>query len=369
MRIIIHVGPPKSGTSAIQKWLVTHHKLLLDNGIYYPTHEFDKNGVSSGNVLSLYDRSENKKLTFSEDKFRQLCAHCKTLDCDSLLLSSEFFFQRISELNKYFPTATFIAYLRFPIDVAESSYNQGVKRHKETRSFGLPPVPRSYQLEILDKKISTLTNERFILRPYHKQCFAYNNLVGDFLTAIEFDVTAPIIELLPTDYVNTSYTIESLEFKRWMNQLPLDSLAHKLDRFLQGYKVGTLDYSLVPEKKFMTYKKAFIKKLKMFCEQYNVEDSERFIQFCEDTKQKKSMKQEISDVQFVGIFKAFYNANPDISIELFERFHKRYADINVERYPHRLGLIQKSFGFRAQTQYVIYCIKRKLKALLKTSRK
>lgn len=364
MRILIHIGPPKSGTSAIQKWLVTNHKYLLENGVYYPVHDCDNNGISSGNVLALYNRLENNKLVFSEEKYEQLCRHCTALGCDSLLLSSEFFFQRILELNTYFPSAEFIAYLRFPIEVAESSYNQGVKRHNETRKFGLPAVPQSPQLGILRRAISALSINRFILRPYHKQCFSNNNIVADFLTAIGCNLTSAILESLPTAYVNKSYTLECLEFKRWMNQLPLGSLAHRLDSFLQSYTDGMMDYSLVPEKKFYMHKEAFVKKLRNFCEQFPVDNSQTFIQLCEDIKQKKPIKQEISDAQFFTIFQAFLAANRDIRMELFEFFNKKCADINVVREPHRLEIIQNSFGVGVYLQYVVYWLKQRLRLIL-----
>ena len=65
--VYIHVGPPKTGTSAVQKWLNSNQRFLKENGIYYPSHNVDSNGVSSGNVRSIYDVDESKQLTLNTD--------------------------------------------------------------------------------------------------------------------------------------------------------------------------------------------------------------------------------------------------------------------------------------------------------------
>ncbi len=57
INIIIHIGPPKTGTSAIQKWLKDHTDDLKQCGVYYPEHLEDSNGVSSGNLLSIFERT------------------------------------------------------------------------------------------------------------------------------------------------------------------------------------------------------------------------------------------------------------------------------------------------------------------------
>ena len=66
MKIIIHVGPSKTGTSAIQNWLSSHQKNLLELGIYYPPHRVDINGISSGNLLQVFDRDGDESIKLSE---------------------------------------------------------------------------------------------------------------------------------------------------------------------------------------------------------------------------------------------------------------------------------------------------------------
>ena len=58
--------------------------------------------------------------------------------CHTLLLSSEFFFPAIADIQKAFPEAEFVVYVRNPIELLESNYNQSVKRHDETKAFVAP---------------------------------------------------------------------------------------------------------------------------------------------------------------------------------------------------------------------------------------
>jgi hypothetical protein len=85
MKIFIYVGPPKTGTSVIQHWCNTNREVLAREEIYYPTHKLDANGISSGNLLNLYDRNETSgELTYSDKKFNLLVNQAKS---QALILS------------------------------------------------------------------------------------------------------------------------------------------------------------------------------------------------------------------------------------------------------------------------------------------
>ena len=93
LKVIIHLGPPKTGSSAIQNWLLQNrNELLAKEGIFYPSHTVDSNGISSGNVEAVFERSEDRSLTFSAEKLEQCLIDATKAGAHTLLLSSEFFF-------------------------------------------------------------------------------------------------------------------------------------------------------------------------------------------------------------------------------------------------------------------------------------
>lgn len=132
VKVLIHIGPPKSGTSAIQYSLQQNRQKLAANGIYYPKHLTDVNGISSGNLSSIYDVSI-KGRSINTAKVSTLLVKCAELNMHTLVLSSEFFFERITEIVAVLPQAKFIAYIRNPLDSFESLYNQSVKRHHKVQ--------------------------------------------------------------------------------------------------------------------------------------------------------------------------------------------------------------------------------------------
>ncbi|MFT5824281.1 MAG: hypothetical protein ACI8ZM_005547, partial [Crocinitomix sp.] len=248
IKVYIHIGPPKTATSAIQNWLQNNRDLLLNQGFFYPEHSVDENGVSSGNVLDVFDRNEDTKLVISDKKVKQLLRDCKKNKCDTLLLSSEFFFFQVSELLEIFPHAQLIVYLRFPLDVIESSYNQAVKRHDETKPFSLPKEPNAYHLKFIEKMFAKHGTANFTIRFYEKSMFCNGDIISDFnsILGIENDLSA-------SDIINSSYTFEALELKRWLNTFLPVEYQQRVDSFLQSYNHGADSYSLIKPKQYDYY--------------------------------------------------------------------------------------------------------------------
>lgn len=333
MNVVIHIGPPKTGTSAIQKWLNENREFLNENGLFYPEHSLDINGISSGNLFSLYTPIDND-LVLDGNKLQLLKNSHTASGARTLLLSSEFFFNCVEELAEVFPQAIFIGYLRFPLDVAESSYNQGVKRHNEVRAFGLPSLPEAHQLNTLDSVISVVGKQRFILRPYHDKCFVGGNLVEDFLSQIN---VAP--KNIDSMKINTSYTLEGLEFKRWFNQLPLDTLQGDMDTFLQRQQEGIVDYSFIPPITFEKLRNEFTCQLRSFCHRYEVNEAETFIVHCKSIEQKPKLPQFISNETFEIMLRRFLR-EPKVLKKVLYLYESEWKYQSVEKSPERLSIVE-----------------------------
>ena len=62
--VYIHVGTPKTGTSAIQVFFTKNRKLLKEKGVCYPNLGFDFPGINSNrnaHCLNAYIYDENHK--------------------------------------------------------------------------------------------------------------------------------------------------------------------------------------------------------------------------------------------------------------------------------------------------------------------
>lgn len=284
--VVIHVGPPKTGTSAIQYWCNQHRAELSKHGVMYPGHVTDTNNISSGNLKAIFSRNATGEWRPDEEKIDILLARFKQSNAHTLLLSSEFFFPEIIALNQLIPDVEFIVYLRNPIEVLESNYNQEVKRHRQTSPF---KVPINIKYSILLDLAILLEHEskpRIIIRPYAHPLFVNGSIISDILDVVGVD---RVINSPPT--INPSYTFEALEFKRHANHFPLGKIDYSLDLILQRLSFGTSSYSLLPTDRYLEIKANILVQLREFIDLHHIDHLEPFYEFITNADQKASREQ------------------------------------------------------------------------------
>ena len=287
------MGPPKTGTSAVQKWLSSNQTILQKQGVLYPSHTIDANGVSSGNVNCIYDIDDKKQLSLNKDRLMNLISNFNASEYSILLLSSEFFFREMDVLKLHIPNAKFIAYIRNPIETKESGYNQSVKRHFQVKKLN---VVRRKQLPFMVKLVEFSEQFRekdLILRLYGERYFYRNNIVSDllFILGIDLDVTLPV--------VNSSYQFEALEFKRWFNQFHLEDYQVIVDRALQGFTEGSSHYSLIPEEQYIQDSTYYAGVLENYAKELKTLDLTPLIDDMKSASSKQYFTQELSENRFI----------------------------------------------------------------------
>jgi hypothetical protein len=287
-KILIHIGPPKTGSSAIQNWLCNNADYLSLQGIYYPSHDSDENKISSGNVLSVYDRLDDNSLSFSESKVAELLRFFNNSTCHTLLLSSEYFYLESERLSEIFRDAKFIAYIRSPLELLESNYNQSVKRHGNVKKIQLPKNLNGPVINRLERLIDKIGKDRFYLRCYAEENFIGNNIIRDFISILN------VVDLrqIPNETVNQSYSFEALELKRWLNNFDPKGLDDRLDRALQSYTSNISKFSLFPPRKFNELKRQNVVLLTKFFNKIGVDGSDRFLEYIDSANQNEYFLQE-----------------------------------------------------------------------------
>lgn len=133
--VILHIGHGKTGTSAIQSFLASNVHQLERDGVIYPKHESferaQRGGITSGNCPNeanrIFERI-HKEVDTSENGAR-------------ILFSNEHMFNQreeiIEEIKCMLEEIDFeiIMFVRNPLEMAASMYQQRVKRHGETREL------------------------------------------------------------------------------------------------------------------------------------------------------------------------------------------------------------------------------------------
>jgi hypothetical protein len=191
--LIIHIGSPKTGTSAIQGFLNYNRQLLAKkNGILYPN--FNNEDLATGllhnhsryfsNVIKNNDIEGCIKIL---DKTQN---YCRKNNISTIVLSNEGFFNNkwpslFKEIFSSFDIEIkFIVYLRRQDHYIESAWKQwGHKspEHNSIQTFVEEANMNWYN--VLEYWLKYFSPHQFIVRPYEKTVIG-ENIVTDFLNLI-----------------------------------------------------------------------------------------------------------------------------------------------------------------------------------------
>lgn len=247
--VVLHIGAPKSGSSAIQRFCVSHRDELLKLGYYYPKHRLDINGVSGGHTL-VAGALRKEKFEEAEPTFQSLLETAGAHDA-VLLLSAEAFYVQpdaMAELCKGLRVKV-VAFMRHPVEYILANHNQGVKRNFSTQRLGsiLPGLLRRNVSHFsglpLLRWADAFGADNCCFIAYQSPSAGGKPVEGRFLQALglgEAQVGSLIGKL--QGMTNRSYVKSALELKRLLNTVLKDmpvELAHQVDWSLQGYSDRT----------------------------------------------------------------------------------------------------------------------------------
>lgn len=338
--IVIHIGPGKTGTSALQAWFNKNRSLLSSNGVMYPSHDEDVNNISSGNYQSILS-PYNSEWMIDKEKVKQLLKRFCASEEKTLLLSSEHFYFVIDELIELMPNAKFIYYLRHPLGIIESNYNQGIKRHNYTHKFSALPTNIPY-LEPLNQLISRIGLDKMIIRPYELAVRQTNGIVGDFLSILKIE------ENVTAKKVNPSYSLEALEFKRLLNHFNIQSYTAAVDKVLQSYREGIESYSLIPVDTFEEAKQFIVEQLCEFIEAHSQYQLQPLIDLYKNLKQKPFYEQCISSHELENIWCFIEKEQPTLFAKIKKKIKKQpYYKLDKPAFYTILGINNRELPVEA----------------------
>ena len=216
MKIALHIGAHKTGTTTIQRTLYLNSAALLKHGFYYhssdPEH-FNHHVIAAG--LKRGTKNETREWAVAA-----LLAHidqAAAADCHTCILSSEMFVEGadtvlIREILTGH-TLQIIAYLRRPDELIASAHNQVVREPNRRWPRAIDERPYPYDpsyWDVLSNWLATFGPAEMTLAPFDEKQWANENLVEDFLQMVgltenvilESDMTSPEMNFsLPTSLI------------------------------------------------------------------------------------------------------------------------------------------------------------------------
>jgi len=213
MKIFLHIGHGKTGSSYIQSSLALSQDALADRGLWYPTfHTFEQaklGNISSGNIVP------------NDTWCEYVREQAGKSSCENILFSNEQLFHVIhgdmetfGQLCSDFEVCV-ILFTRNPVAHLLSAYGQGVKRGGLVDSFDV--YSTRYQtvrrVEGMIRQVTAL-NAELIIRNYSNHL---DTLLEVFIDALGISGASPLVEP-PNRQVNRSLTRSELFVQQCFNR-------------------------------------------------------------------------------------------------------------------------------------------------------
>ncbi len=218
-RLILHVGTPKAGSTALQKSLARRSAELAEQGIFYPTHDgvahhvltvpLDFAGNSQRGVAQRFGFDEATARQAFDEFWGRLETDIAARGPETVILSSEFLFARAkgpafdafaAQLRSAFSDVEVVVYFRQPSKFLASKVSQDVKR-----SSTLPPLapytfraPLTAWLSAFPDRVRIMLYERARLRD--------GDIAADFFDRV---LSLPFVPEPAGGQFNTAFSAEA----------------------------------------------------------------------------------------------------------------------------------------------------------------
>lgn len=246
MKLILHIGTPKTGTTSIQHYLNKNRLKLTLNRIYVPLSVMTAPGNHRWIPVIAYNndhvdgftkkRFKNKK--DREEKINDLkyrfATECKDAvsagKCDTLILTSEHCHARLREeeeierlynfFKDIFDEIKIVIYIRDPLKMAVSRFSEGIKSGNLTRHLPAP-TERNFDKHLcnhahyIDLWSRCFRGTEILVRRFERNLLVGGDVVTDFCSSLFPDLDRSDFE--DQDKRNESMSLTGMALIRKMN--------------------------------------------------------------------------------------------------------------------------------------------------------
>lgn len=223
-KLLLHIGTPKTGTTAVQRFLFDNYDALLVNGILYPKSVTHNETVHYPINWAIEERDDEVR--------EKLIKEIHQTNPRFVIISSEMFttprFHSNLALAKtvaFFKSCGFkmneakvVVYLRRQDLFCESIYNEMVKNHSWTRHIQDTSAFLDY-FYLLKMWSQFIKKNKIVVRVYEKGQLK-NDLFEDFFDAVNLPFEPDYRK--PEEDPNPKLSAEMLEFMRLTNSIRMN---------------------------------------------------------------------------------------------------------------------------------------------------
>ncbi len=264
-RILLHIGLPKTGTTALQQFFVDNREAFAENGLSYyePLHSYMpwKTSSNAGFLITYVFERIGKEL--SEDHRSNLKEEIPAFltcfnNCDTVLLSEEW----ISKTAVYYPSfwkelaaglselcgkrvrVDLIFYLRRQDEWALTRWKEDLRARRPVGKTFRESLALYIKNGILDYKLQTdrieeaFGRKHLSVRPYDRKRYEGGDIFHDFLAACGLPFEPSYT--LPDEQVNESVNTATAEALRILNAREVEHTATPKQLYIAAPKFSRL---------------------------------------------------------------------------------------------------------------------------------
>lgn len=246
MKLFLHIGTEKTGTTSIQNFFHRNRERLAERGVLYPEAPGKRNQTGltmAAGDISKRDplrrtaglKSDEKILAFREEMFAELAREARAKPYRIAVMSGEHCSSRLTkdaevtwlrdQLTPIFSEVAIVVYLRRQDDYLLSTYSTSIKSGN-TQKLDIPKeqtIEKRYNhWNLLSRWARVFGRENIICRKFERASLTNGDVVEDFLGLVGI----PPESLEKPEDVNESLDAEALEFLRLFNRT--------VPRFIKG---------------------------------------------------------------------------------------------------------------------------------------
>lgn len=213
-KIVIHIGPHKTGSTALQNFFHINRKKLFNRGLCYETLDY---AWHNHHFLANCFQHNEEHIKIGQECVEKII---RMAGQRTVLFSSEMFCEPIFDAGRFLRALDgneiqVIGYLRHPCDLLLSAFNELVRNHDSGWTHSVNEQPYSYDPSTHSLFEKWLLPEIFQIAPYDQVQWEGRSLFLDFLKMIDIDFTGLDVDQVPK---NTSIPFPLIEVLRAMNQ-------------------------------------------------------------------------------------------------------------------------------------------------------
>lgn len=238
-KVFIHIGPHKTGTSAIQAFLFDNQAKLSERGFVYDV--LGKNW-NNHHLLAVQFSRPKEDRDIGKDFIKKLLSESGDA---AILISSEMLCESNIDSEDFMACFSgcdinIIGYLRHPCDLIVSAYNEVVRDIKVRRTDPIDVRPFSYDASLKSIIGRWLHYEKFVLCPYDPPQWRGGSLITDFMNQVGCSTDDLHFR---DEMVNKSLDFSLIEVIRSMN-------CSGIDEDSRGQVISILRKATVPVGKY-----------------------------------------------------------------------------------------------------------------------